>query len=800
MSNDYLKRLEILVGQAGLDKLANRKVMICGVGGVGSFVAEALARSGIGELVLVDFDVVEASNLNRQLMSDKAHIGQNKTQVLKNRLELISDVKISTIDTFIDENFILPNGLDYVVDCIDTLTSKMTLVKKCHRAKIPVLSSLGTARRLSPENIKYTTLDKTRNDPLAKAFRNLAKKEHYNHKIEVVYIDSPAIESKVDILNEAKNRPTLGSSIFAVGSAGLYIAYIVCSKLLGGTMKFKDFKYERIAYEEIATKYGEMLDRLEKAQDTKEFKAVFNEINDYRGHLQTMQTLCSIRYTVNTADEFYAAEQDYWDETSPKIAAFETRYAKICLDYPRREELGIPETFFKLNEMAIKAFDECIIEDLQVENRLVSEYSKLKSSAKIEFDGEVYNLTNIEPMVNNQDRDIRRRAYAAVNEFYEKNEAEFDRIYDELVKVRDTMAKKLGYKDYIELGYLRMFRLDYNADMVANYRRQILEDVTPLASRCYEKQAARLGLDKLKGYDINFHFNSGNPKPHGTADELVASARKMYHEMSEDTGKFFDMMCDQELFDLLAKPNKDTGGYCTFLPDQGVPFIFANFRGTSGDVDVLTHEAGHAFQSYMTTHYNENLPVDLIYPTMEACEIHSMSMEFFAHPWMESFFKEDATKYIYQHIADALTFLPYGVLVDHFQHEVYAHPEMSPADRKATFRRLEKLYIPERDYEGFGVLERGGYFYRQGHIFASPFYYIDYTLAQVCALQFYSRTLEKDPEAWHDYINLCKLGGTKSFLKLVEAANLKSPFEDGCLKNVVKNMEVELDKIDDKVL
>ena len=795
MNNMYLSRIEALIGQDNLNKLKHCKVMICGVGGVGSFVAEALARSGVGQLVIVDFDKVEPSNLNRQLLSDKKHIGFDKVDVLKERLENISDCQVTTIKTFIDANFKLPTGLDYVVDCIDTLTSKFALVKMCHQAKVPILSSLGTAKRLSPDHITYTTLDKTRNDPLAKAFRNLVKKEHYSKKIEVVYIDSPALANKGNA-----DPDFLGSSIFAVGSAGLYIAYIVFEKLLGGNMKFKDFKYERIAYEDIAEKYGTLLDRLEKAKDVDTFKEIFDEINTYRGHIETMTTLCSIRYTVDTSDAFYAKEQEYWDETSPKIAAFETRFAKICLAFDKRDQLGIPETFFKLNEMAMKCFDETIIEDLQVENKLVSEYSKLKASAKIEFDGQTYNLTSIEPMVNNKDRDIRRRAYTAVNDFYEENEKEFDRIYDELVKVRDKIAKKLGYENYIELGYYRMSRLDYDADMVSNYRRQILEDVTPLASRIYAKQASRLGLDKLKAYDLNFNFNSGNPKPHGNAEELVACANKMYHEMSKDTGDFFEIMCKQELFDLLAKPNKDTGGYCTFVPDYKVPFIFANFRGTSGDVDVLTHEAGHAFQSYMTTKYNDNLPIDLTYPTMEACEIHSMSMEFFAHPWMESFFKEDTMKYIYKHIADALTFLPYGVLVDHFQHEVYAHPEMTPDERKATFRRLEKLYIPERDYEGFGVLERGGYFYRQGHIFASPFYYIDYTLAQVCALQFYSRTLEKDPEAWNDYITLCKLGGTKSFLQLVKAANLKSPFEDGCLKNVVKNMEAELDKIDDKAL
>ena len=162
--------------------------------------------------------------------------------------------------------------------------------------------------------------------------------------------------------------------------------------------------------------------------------------------------------------------------------------------------------------------------------------------------------------------------------------------------------------------------------------------------------------------------------------------------------------------------------------------------------------------------------------------------------------KEDTEKYIYSHIAGALTFIPYGILVDHFQHEVYANPDMTPQQRKETFRRLEKMYIPERDYEGFPILEDGGFFYKQGHIFASPFYYIDYTLAQVCALQFFTRMLEQDETTWNDYIELCKLGGTKPFLQLLESSHLKSPFTDGCLKNIVSNMRNELNKIDDTKL
>ena len=218
-----LSRIESLVGKDIIKSLKKKHILICGVGGVGSFVAEALARSGIGELTLIDFDVIDSTNLNRQLMTNKNNIGSIKVDELAKHLKEISDVKIHTKNIFIDETFKLDKKYDYVVDCIDSLSSKFHLVKICHLNKVPVISSLGSARRIKIENIKYTTLDKTRNDPLAKAFRTLVKKENYKHKIDVVYVDSPAIKTE---------DKTLGSSIFVVGSVGLYIASIVFNKLI----------------------------------------------------------------------------------------------------------------------------------------------------------------------------------------------------------------------------------------------------------------------------------------------------------------------------------------------------------------------------------------------------------------------------------------------------------------------------------------------------------------------------------------------------------------------------------------
>jgi M3 family oligoendopeptidase len=342
-----------------------------------------------------------------------------------------------------------------------------------------------------------------------------------------------------------------------------------------------------------------------------------------------------------------------------------------------------------------------------------------------------------------------------------------------------------------------MTRTDYDADMVAAFRKQVKEEVVPLVTRLKERQRERLGLEKLNYYDENFHFRTGNAIPKGDGEWIIENGKRMYQELSPETNQFFNYMIDNDLMDLVAKKGKESGGYCTFIEDYKAPFIFSNFNGTSGDIDVLTHEAGHAFQVYRSR--DLDIP-EYYWPTYEACEIHSMSMEFLTWPWMELFFKEDTEKYKFSHLSGALIFLPYGVAVDEFQHFVYENPNASPVERKQAWRKIEMEYLPHRDYEGNEFLEHGGYWQRQSHIYQSPFYYIDYTLAQICAFQFWKRSTEKDETAWEDYLNLCQLGGSKSFLDLVESANLKSPFVDGTVQSVVKVIDEWLSTVDDKAL
>lgn len=564
-------------------------------------------------------------------------------------------------------------------------------------------------------------------------------------------------------------------------------------------MQFKDFEYKRPDFETIERKLDELTEKLEKADNKEELLKAFFEYEKIESYIATMSTLCSIRHSINTRDEFYRQETDFWDEKGPQLEVYTNRIGHILYNCPFRDELYdvIPEVFFRLIDCSLKSFDEKIVPLLQQENRLSTEYGKLIASAQIEFRGETYNLSTIRPFMESLDETTRKQASLASLKFFSDNEDKFDRIYDDMVRVRTEMAHQLGYETFTQMAYMRMYRIDYNAEMVANYRRQILEDLVPVANKLYERQAARLGRDTVAFYNEGMEFIDGNPTPKGTYDELIEAARKMYHEMSPETGEFIDTMINGELWDLKSRDGKEMGGYCTSLPDYKVPFIFANFNGTSGDVDVLTHEAGHAFQYYCS----RNIPVmDAQWPTMESAEIHSMSMEFNAWPWIGLFFREDQDKYRFSHLSSAVKFLPYGVLVDHFQHEVYDHPEYTPEQRKQCWRTLEKMYLPHKDYSEADLLERGGYWFRQGHIFSSPFYYIDYTLAQVCALQFWARNQRHDPDSWKDYLHLCSLGGTLPFTSLVKEAGLIVPFEDGCVRSVVSEVEAYLDSIDDRKL
>jgi len=562
-------------------------------------------------------------------------------------------------------------------------------------------------------------------------------------------------------------------------------------------MKFNEYKYIRPDIDEITIQYNKLIEEFNNCKTADEQLDVINGINDLSKNIDTMINLVTIRHSIDTSDEFYDMENEYVDNASPLFQSLTVNYYKALINSKFKDELKekIYPQYFTMAEMQIKSFSDEVISDLQEENKLQSEYDKLISSAKIDYDNKILNLSQMQPYMQSSLRKTRKEAHEKYSHFFEENIDKFDEIYDKMVKVRHKIATTLGYKNFVELGYIRMLRSEYNSNDVEGYRNQVLKYIVPLSVELRKRQAKRLGITDFKYYDKDLNFNTGNAKPKGDKEWMLNNAKTMYSQLSSETKDFFNYMIENNLFDLETKPNKQSGGYCTYIQNYKSPFIFANFNGTSGDVDVLTHEAGHAFQVYESSHIKYP---ELIFPTYEACEIHSMSMEFITWPWMNLFFEENEQKYKFSHLSDALLFIPYGVTVDEFQHRIYENPNMTPSERRATWREIEKKYLPCIDYENNKFYEGGGYWFKQGHIFGNPFYYIDYTLAQVCAFQYWIKfNLGDRKRSWEEYLHLCKVGGSKPFLELLKEGNLNSPFESATIESVITPIKNWLDSIDD---
>ena len=446
-------------------------------------------------------------------------------------------------------------------------------------------------------------------------------------------------------------------------------------------------------------------------------------------------------------------------------------------------------------EIALKTFSPEIIPELQQENELAREYEKLLASAQIPFDGSVYTISQMTPFKTDPDDARRLAAWKAEGQWYKDNQAALDELYDKLVHLRDKMGRKLGYDGYMQLGYYRMGRNCYTKDDVEKFRAAVRKYLVPVADSIYKEQAKRLG----KTYPMSFadnalEFRSGNPRPCGSPDDILAQGRKFYDELSPETSEFFRTMLDCELLDVLSKEGKAGGGYCTSLFDYELPFIFANFNGTQGDVEVVTHEAGHAFADWMN---RSRIPMEYIWPSMEGCEVHSMSMEFFAWPWAEGFFGADTKKFYYSHLASALTFIPYGTMVDHFQHIVFEKPDMTPAERHAAWKELLGIYMPWMKLDGdIPFYAEGEGWQRQHHIYSMPFYYIDYCLAQTVSLQFWAMIQKDLPDAWKHYMAYTRQGGSRVFTELLANAGLESPFGEECLAGVCSAASEWLSKFD----
>lgn len=550
-------------------------------------------------------------------------------------------------------------------------------------------------------------------------------------------------------------------------------------------MKVFDFKYKRPDAEKLQLFFTDATSAFDSA-DAAEQKKLFLKVQKKNGTVRSLQVFAELNFLLNTNDSFWTAEREFWDGFLPVLAEADAAFkSKILTDSKPEFRSSLPEILLKLYEAQSKTVSPDIIEDMREENALITEYSKTINGNTAVFNGEKLPFATLRKFMQDGDRKIRAKAFAAAGNFLREHGAAFDEIYDKLVKVRNRMARKLGYGNFVELGYYRMARIAFDKDDVAAFRQNIVSDIVPIVSKLKKIQAKDLKIRSMMLYDNDNYFLGGEPAPTGSVDEIFKAGKAMYEDMSPLTAEFINYMLDNDAFDVLSREGKWGGGMCTYIPDIKQPFILANFNGSAADVDVLTHEAGHALAAYCARNLRY---LDLQQPGYESCEIHSMSMEFFAWKYMQDFFGGRADDYKYKHLSDALTFLPYGTMVDHFQHTMYENENLTPRERKDEWLRLEKIYRPDLDLKGIPYFEEGGRWQYQMHIFEMPFYYIDYCLAQSVALQFLLASLKDYDKAFKRYFSLLKCAGTKDYLGLVRQARLKSPLTAGNLKKVGRDI------------
>ena len=549
-------------------------------------------------------------------------------------------------------------------------------------------------------------------------------------------------------------------------------------------MKFSEMPYVRADLDHWKQMVEDLIARFKAAMTFEEADAIYQEAETCDVEYSTMVSLARIRRDIDTRDAFYDAEVTFYNQEMPKLQPVFKAWTQALLDSPFRpqlEEKYGAVTFINA-EMSAKTFIPELVADIQQENALRTRYSKLLASAQIPFRGEVYTLSQLSPWKNDPDDAIRLEAWKAEGTWYKEHGAELDEIYDELVKLRDSMGKKLGFDGFTPLGYLRMRRNCYGVEEIERFRVAVQKYLVPLVKKLYIKQAERQGREFPMNFaDKDLAFRSGNPKPAGGPAEILAMGDKFYSELSPETDVFWKFMREHEMLDVESKPGKAGGGYCSRIASLRSPFIFANFNGTSHDVEVVTHEAGHAFAGFLN---RDRVPSSTIWPSMEGCEVHSMSMEFFAWPWAEGFFGEDARKFRYNHLKGALAFIPYGTMVDHFQHIMYQYPEFDPQERHQVWQELLSVYMPWVRPGDVPFYGEGKGWQRQSHIYASPFYYIDYCLAQTVALDFWARIQEDSQAAFETYLKYSRLGGTMTFTELLKEAGLGDPFDGDTLRRV----------------
>lgn len=507
-------------------------------------------------------------------------------------------------------------------------------------------------------------------------------------------------------------------------------------------------------------------------------------------------TLAMIAYTCDTADPVKEAANLRWSsEIFPKAIEMQVRLARRLVELGYSEP-GL-ETVLRGFRSDIEIFREENVPLFSELETLVAAYQKITGGLTVDWNGETKTVPQLQPFLKDRDRNVREKAFRLGAQAYLDQQDEMAALFDQMYEKRQQVARNAGFADFQAYAFRSKHRFDYTPEDCAAFHRAVESTVAPAVERLMAYRRQRLGIDVVRPWDTQVELDGARPlKPFSDVAGLIGPARRVFTSLDPELGAQFNRMADEGLLDLDSRPGKAPGGYCTKLAWRGMPFIFMNAVGVPDDVSTLVHEAGHSFHDFASHRqpyvWQRNV-------THEAAELASMSMELLAAPHLELptgyYPPDEARTALAEHFEDVLVTLAHIASVDAFQAWIYTSGKGGDAAaRDAAWLEVRGRFERGVDWGGL-ERERVSRWYRQLHIFEYPFYYIEYGIAQLGALQLWRTSLSDPAGTVRRYREALALGGTVSLPAMYRAAGAKLVFNEQDMGELVAAVESELARL-----
>jgi oligoendopeptidase F len=485
----------------------------------------------------------------------------------------------------------------------------------------------------------------------------------------------------------------------------------------------------------------------------------------------------------------------YVENIDPQLKPRQFALQQAFVKHPQRGELPRPRytVFDRDTANQVELFRSENVPLETEEAKLGQQYQKLSGSLTVNFRGEEKTLIQMGRYLEETDRTTREEAWKLVAERRLKEAVTFDAQFDELSKLRGQLATNAGFSNYRDYAFRRLGRFDYTPADCERFHNAVEKEIVLLLRELQADRKQKLGIAALRPWDLSVDpLNRPPLKPFADVDEMVFRSQLIFNRIDGELAGGFQQMQDLKLLDLDNRKGKAPGGYQSTLAEARVPFIFMNSVGIQRDVETLLHEAGHAFHALATQ--EEDLYAYRGSP-IEFCEVASMSMELLGNEFIEEFYNPaDSARARRTHLESIVSVLAWIATVDAFQHWIYTHPGHTHAERDAAFVGLHQRFNGDVDWSGFDS-ERAKLWHRQLHIFLYPFYYIEYGIAQLGALQVWVNSKRDRKQALTDYKNALALGNSRPLPELFAAAGCKFEFSDATVRPLTKMIREELAKM-----